>query len=104
NSTLFQYARRLLRHGDEMTKPNGERFPEFRDSYRESLELELFSSQPVYDDYEIVKLTDSLSDMATRFGTDDPLVKQVLAGKSPVNRATELMTGTKLKDVDLRKQ
>ncbi len=25
NSTLFQYARRLLRHADEMTKPNGDR-------------------------------------------------------------------------------
>jgi hypothetical protein len=103
-STLFQYARRLLRHGDEISKPNGERFPEFRDSYKESLELELFSSQPVYDDYEIVKLTDSLTDMTTRFGADDPLVKQVLGGKSPVDRATELVTGTKLKDTAFRKQ
>ena len=103
-STLFQYARRLLRHGDEMPKPNGERFPEFRDSYRESLELELFSSQPVYDDLEIVKLTDSLMDMATRFGADDALVKQVLAGKSPVDRAAELVGGTKLKDLAFRKQ
>jgi peptidase S46-like protein len=104
NSTPFQYARRLLRHGDEMTKPNGERFPEFRDSYKESLELELFSSQPIYDDYEIVKLTDSLTDMTTRFGADDSLVKQVLAGKSPVDRARELVTRTKLKDVPFRKQ
>src|SRR3989440_1210597 len=103
-STLFEYARRLLRHGDEMTKPNGERFPEFRDSYNESPELELVSSQPVYDDYEIVKLTDSLTDMAERFGADDAIVKQVLAGKSPVDRATELITGTKLKDIALRKQ
>src|SRR5438477_4659347 len=103
-STLFEYARRLLRHGDEMTKPNGERFPEFRDSYKESLEFALFSSHPIYDDYEIVKLTDSLTDMTTRFGADDPLVKQVLAGKSPVDRARELVPGTKLKDVAFRKQ
>src|SRR5438105_6148841 len=103
-NTLFEYARRLLRHGDEMTKPNGERFPEFRDSYKESLELELFSSQPVYDDYEIVKLTDSLTDFAELFDADDPRVKQVLAGKSPVDRATELVTGTKLKDVAFRKE
>lgn len=103
-SALFQYARRLLRHGDEMTKPNGERFPEFRDSYKESLELELLSSQPVYDDFEIVRLTDSLTDMANRFGADDALVKQVLAGKSPVDRATELVRATKLKDVAFRKQ
>jgi hypothetical protein len=103
-STLFQYARRLLRHGDEMTKPNGERFPEFRDSYKESLELELFTTSPVYDDYEIVKLTDSLTDMMTRLGPDDALVKQVLAGKSPIDRATELVAGTKLKDPAVRKQ
>ncbi|HEV2095132.1 MAG TPA: S46 family peptidase, partial [Chthoniobacterales bacterium] len=43
-STLFKYARRLLRAGEERTKPNGERFPEFRDSNRESFELDLFSS------------------------------------------------------------
>src|SRR5206468_7287154 len=104
NSTLFQFARRVSRHGDEMTKPNGERFPEFRDSYKESLELELFSGQPIYDDFEIVKLTDSLTDMTTRFGANDPLVEQVLAGKSPADRATELVSGAKLKDVAVRKQ
>jgi len=49
-------------------------------------------------------LTDSLTDMTTRFGLDDPLVKQVLAGKSPFDRATELVTGTKLKDAAFRKQ
>src|SRR5438309_5445525 len=42
--------------------------------------------------------------MVTRFGSDDPLVKQVLAGKSPVDRATELVTQTKLKDPAVRKQ
>ena len=30
--SLFKYARRLIRAGDERPKPNGERFPEFRDS------------------------------------------------------------------------
>jgi Peptidase S46 len=103
-STLFKYARRLLRAGDERPKPNGERFPEFRDSYRESLELDLFSSEPIYDDVEQTTLTDSLTDMAGRFGYDDPLVRQVLAGKSPTDRAAELIKGTKLKDVAVRKQ
>jgi hypothetical protein len=103
-STLFKYARRILRAGDERTKPNGERFPEFRDSYRESLELDLFSSEPIYDDVEQVTLTDSLTDMAGQFGYDNPLVRQVLAGKSPVDRAAELVKGTKLKDVAVRKQ
>ena len=103
-STLFKYARRLLRAGDERPKPNGERFAEFRDSNKESFELDLFSTEPVYDDLEQVMLTDSLSDLATRFGSNDPLVQKVLAGKSPTARAAELIKGTKLKDVAVRKQ
>ncbi len=103
-STLFKYARRLLRADDERPKPNGERFAEFRDSNKESFELDLFSSEPVYDDLEQIMLTDSLSDLATRFGSNDPLVQKVLAGKSPTARAAELIKGTKLKDVAVRKQ
>ncbi|MFN2477395.1 MAG: S46 family peptidase [Chthoniobacterales bacterium] len=103
-STLFKYARRVLRAGDERPKPNGERFPEFRDSNRESMELDLFSTEPIYEDVEQTTLTDSLTDLAERFGYNDALVQQVLAGKSPVDRAAELVKGTKLKDVAFRKQ
>jgi hypothetical protein len=101
--TLFKYARLLTRAVDERAKPNGERISTFRDSAKESLELELFSTEPVYDDYEILRLTDSLTDFAEKFGASDPLVKQVLAGKSPRARAVELASGTKLKDVATRK-
>lgn len=100
---VFKYARLLVRVADERAKPNGVRIPEFRDSARDSLELELFSSEPVYDDYEILRLTDSLTDFASQFGADDLLVKKVLAGKSPHDRAAELVSGTKLKDVAVRK-
>src|SRR5438067_9701988 len=103
-STLFKYARRLLRAGDERPKPNGERLPEFRDSNKESLELDLFSTEPVYDDMEQIMLTDSLTDLTTRFGFNDPLVQKVLAGKSPAARAAELIKGTKVKDPAVRKQ
>src|SRR5436853_2025775 len=103
-SNLYKYARRLLRAGDERPKPNGERFPEFRDSNKESLELDLFSTEPVYDDMEQIMLTDSLTDLATRFGYNDPLVQKVLAGKSPAARAAELIKGTKVKDPAVRKQ
>src|SRR5215831_3909666 len=102
-SDLFKYARLLLRAVDERAKPNGERLPQFRDSARESLELELFSTEPIYDDYEILLLTDSLTDFASQFGADNPIVQKVLAGKSPHSRAVELFTGTKLKDVAVRK-
>ncbi|HEY4757269.1 MAG TPA: S46 family peptidase, partial [Chthoniobacterales bacterium] len=101
--TLFKYARLLTRAIDERLKPNGERIAAFRDSAKESLELELFSTEPVYNDYEILRLTDSLTDLAEKFGADDPMVKRVLAGKSPKARAAELVNGTKLKDVEFRK-
>ncbi len=93
----------MTRAIDERAKPNGERIPEFRDSARESLELELFSTEPIYDDYEILRLSDSLTDFASQFGANDPLVQKVLAGKSPHARAVELVTVTKLKDVAVRK-
>jgi hypothetical protein len=102
-STLFKYARRVVRAAEERPKPNGERFPEFRDSNRESLELDLFSTEPVDEDVEQLTLTDSLTDMATRFGAEDALVQKVLAGKSPAARAAEL-SKSRLKDVAFRKQ
>src|SRR5437588_4944519 len=65
---LFKYARLLVRAVDERAKPNGERIPTFRDSARDSLELELFSTEPIYEDYEILRLTDSLTVFASLFG------------------------------------
>jgi hypothetical protein len=103
SGNLFKYARLLTRAIGERAKPNGERIPAFRDSARESLELDLFSTEPIYDDYEILRLTDSLTDFASQFGADNPLVQKVLAGKSPHARAVELVSGTKLKDVAVRK-
>ncbi len=95
--TLFKYARFLVRAAAERPKPNGERLPAYQESSREPLELDLFSTQPIYDDLEELLLTDSLTDLATRFGADDPTVMKLLAGKSPRDRAVELVTGTKLK-------
>ena len=103
NSTLFGIARTLLRAGVERTKPNGERLREFRESNRESMELELFSEEPLYDDFEKLKLADSLTWLAEKMGWSNPLVMRVLGGKSPRARASELVAGTKLKDVAVRR-
>jgi hypothetical protein len=101
--SLFKYARLITRAVDERVKPNGDRIPMFRDSNRESLELDIFSTEPVHEDYEILRLTDSLTDFAEKFGAADPMVKKVFSGKSPRARAAELVNGTKLKDVAFRK-
>src|ERR1700756_3802074 len=104
DSRLFRIARTLVRAAVERSKPNGERLAEYRDSNRAPLELQLFSPAPIYDDVEELELSDSLTDLATRLGPEETLVKQILAGKSPRERAHELVTGTKLKDVAVRRQ
>src|SRR5205085_12452212 len=104
NTTLFEIARTLLRAAEERQKPNGERLREYRDSSKQSLELELFSDEPLYDDYEEVKLADSLTWLAEQFGYTDPLVQQVLDHKSPQARAHELVAGTRLKAIAERKK
>src|SRR5882724_1276765 len=104
NSELFGVARALVRLAAESAKPNAERLPEFTDARRASLELSLYSPAPIYDDFEKVKLADSLALLRDELGADDPIVKSVLAGKPPDVRAAELIDGTKLKDVAYRKQ
>jgi hypothetical protein len=96
NSPFFSNARLLLRAAEEAAKPSGERLREYRDSNRESLELQLFSPKPLHDAYETAKLADSLTLMAVTLGADDELVTRVLAGKSPRDRAAELVRGTTL--------
>jgi hypothetical protein len=104
NSELYTIARTLLRAAEERPKPNNQRLREFRDSNLDSLKLQLFSPAPIYDDYERVKLADGLTFLANELGYENKLVQQVLAGKSPQERAYELVKGTKVKDVDFRKK
>ncbi len=104
DSDLFWIARTLVRAAAERPKPNGERLPEFQDAARTSLELELFSEAPIYDNVEALTLGNSLTSFAEQLGASDPRVRSVLAEKSPDERAFELVTGSKLKDVNVRRQ
>src|SRR5687767_3173571 len=104
NTTLFGYARTLVRLAAENEKPNSQRLPEFTDARRASLELGLYSEAPIHEEFEKLKLADSLGFMVELLGPDNALAKQVLNGKTPEARANELIEGTKLKDVAFRKE
>lgn len=104
NCDSFSLARTLLRAGVERPKPNGERLREFSEAGKQSLELALFSEKPIYADLEILLLTDSLTHLAGKLGGADPLVKSILTGKSPRERAAELIHQTKVREVSFRKQ
>ena len=104
NTTLFGFARTLVRLAAESEKPNAERLPEYTDARRASLDLALYSPAPIHDDFEKLKLTDSLEFMVELLGPENELAKQVLNGKTPAARASELIEGTKLKDPAYRKE
>jgi hypothetical protein len=104
NSHLFGYARTLLRLADESQKPNADRLREYRESNLPSLKLQLYSEAPIFNDLETVELGDSLSQWEEAIGADNPLVKQVMNGESPNQRASELVRTTKLADPAERKR
>jgi Peptidase S46 len=104
NSQLFRIARALLRANEERQKPNEKRLPEYRDSARPALELALFSEAPIYDDLEVLTLADSLTSLVSVYGVDDSVVRNMLKGKSPHQRAYELVKSTRLKEVRFRRQ
>jgi hypothetical protein len=104
NSTLFDIAIKLVRLAEETSKPNSERLREYSEAGLDSLKLQLFSDAPIYEDLETVQLADSLGMMAEVMGEENEIVQMVLAGKSPRDRAAELIHGTALKDVAVRKR
>ncbi len=103
NSRLFDIARDIVRHNQEITKPSGERLREYRDSNLESLEHEVFSNAPIYPELEKAKLAESLGFLTELRGAEDPLVRSVLDGKPPGQRAEELVDSTSLLPVENRK-
>jgi len=103
-SDLFNMARTLVRAAAERAKPNGERLPPYRESSLPSLEFRLFSGRPYQPDLEVFFLADGLENLVRQYGETDPLVKKLLAGKSPHDRAVELVRETKLEDVAFRKK
>jgi hypothetical protein len=103
-TSLFGIARTLLRAADEAGKPDGERLRGYQESSRVSLELDLFSDEPVYKDLELLRLENSLTFLCAKLGAEDPTVVKILAGKSPIERAAELIDGTGLHDVAARRK
>ena len=104
NSQLFNIALELVQMAEEDQKPSGERLPEFSDAGRESLLQQLYSEAPIYTDLDQTLLGDSFAKTLEQRGFDDPVCQKILAGKSPADRAAELISGTELLSVDARKK
>ncbi|HVP90072.1 MAG TPA: S46 family peptidase [Terriglobales bacterium] len=102
-TTYFNIARSIVRLAMEKPKPNSDRLREYRDAGLPSVERAILSPAPIYDEFETLKLADSLAQLQEELG-DWQETKWILGGRSPQDVARELVAGTKLKDVAFRKK
>ncbi|MDR2116810.1 MAG: S46 family peptidase [Planctomycetaceae bacterium] len=105
NSQTFKIARTLVRLVSETEKPNSERLKEYQDGNIESLKQTLFADTPIYEDVEILKLTDSLTMLNEILYNDEDKFLYILdRDLSPKEYATELILHSKVRDVAERKR
>jgi len=97
-------ALNLYRYVAETAKPDAERLEEYREARLTSLRIKLFSPAPLYPGLEEVLLADHLRQSLEALGTDDPFVKAALEGRTPEEVAREVIGGTRLADVAVRKK
>jgi hypothetical protein len=102
HSALFSIARTLSRLPREVASPNATRLREYRDSALDSLKFELFSTAPIYGGVEATIIKSWLDRVVHDLGANDPLVKEILAGRSTQATAFSVVAGTSLTDLHVR--
>lgn len=102
-SELASLARTLVRAAEELPKPNEKRLREYTDAKLPALKQQLFTSAPIYEEFETFTLTFSLTKLREGLGADHPFVKKLFGKESPATLAARLIKGTKLKDIAARK-
>ena len=103
-SKMFRIAQRLVQMAVEDQKPSNERLAEFQDAGRKSLEQQLFSPAKIYPELQMALLGDEIARMCELRGADDPLCQAILVGKNPIDRAADLILGSKLNDPEYRQK
>ena len=102
NSSLYRYARTLVRAAAERAKPNEDRLREYNNASLPLLEQRITAAVPVYPSLEKVTLSYSLERMREWLGPDDKLVRDVLGSESPDSLAAKLVDGSQLADPKVR--
>ena len=100
---LFRAAREHVRLAQEKAKEPNERMAGFDDAFLARLEKQVVSGAPKKSKFDELRLANSLALLKDALGDAHPAVKTALAGKSPAERAAELMSQTRLDDVGFRK-
>ena len=102
-SRLGTIASQIVRYGDEIKKPGGERYPEFSDARIESFKVGLLSPAPIYPEMEEALLTAWLEEAVRTLGANDPFIRAAISDAEPSEIVKRAVNETKLKDVAERK-
>lgn len=103
SARLFHIAFTIVLGAHERTLPDSDRFADYRTANLPLLEQQLFSSAPVYPNYDAVRLSSSMRTLGDLMGWDAPICKQLFATASPEELAQRAVQGTALADVGVRK-
>ncbi len=101
---LFQMALQIVQSAEELKKPNGDRQAPYQEANLPGMKFRLFSPAPIYPELEEVQVADGLVEAVENISADDPFLKDVLNGRTPEVAARELVAGTRMADVQMRKQ
>ena len=102
NSSLFGYARTLVRAAAERQKPNEDRIREYRDTALPRMKQVVLAARPIYPELEELTLSFSLDKLREFLGPDSRYVREVLGSESPDTLAAGLVSGSRLGDLDVR--
>jgi hypothetical protein len=103
-SSLYAYARDLVRAAQERPKPSVERLPPYADTRLPLLEKQLLDARPVDAALEALYLEHWLLKTREYLTVDDPAVKLALGKESPEGLAQRVVTGSKLADPAVRRR
>jgi hypothetical protein len=101
-STLFSYARTIVRAAVERAKPNADRLPAYSDSALPLVKKKLIDAEPTYPWLEELNVGYWLSKTREYLTADAPEVRQLLGKQSPEGLAHRLVSGTTLADPKVR--
>ena len=102
STSMFNYARTLVRVAAEGQVANEKRLREYTEAALPGLRQRTLAARPINADLETLNLTFSLEKMQEWLGPDDAFVQQVLNGASPAILAQKLIHGSQLADPAFR--
>lgn len=102
-SRLAVIAQQIVTYHIETPKPNGQRYPEYRDARLEAFRSSLLSPAPIYPEMEEASLTAWLTESRNVLGVNDPFISAALGDAEPAEVVGRAVRETKLTDPAARR-